>query len=73
MLLIFTFSFLYFVSYQEEIVQISQLAVMLAKKLVTAQKRGETRALCLGLGMVACSMMMYFFIGITIVPFYTKR
>ncbi|XP_071426352.1 calcium-activated potassium channel subunit beta-1 [Pithys albifrons albifrons] len=45
---------------------------MLAKKLVTAQKRGETRALCLGLGMVACSMMMYFFIGITIVPFYTK-
>uniref|UniRef100_A0A8B9T4Z9 Potassium calcium-activated channel subfamily M regulatory beta subunit 1 n=1 Tax=Anas platyrhynchos TaxID=8839 RepID=A0A8B9T4Z9_ANAPL len=46
---------------------------MLGKKLVTAQKRGETRALCLGLGMVACSMMMYFFIGITIVPFYTKR
>ncbi|KAM9185050.1 calcium-activated potassium channel subunit beta-1 [Mergus octosetaceus] len=45
---------------------------MLAKKLVTAQKRGETRALCLGLGMVACSMMMYFFIGITIVPYYTK-
>ncbi|TRZ08596.1 hypothetical protein HGM15179_018510, partial [Zosterops borbonicus] len=40
--------------------------------LVTAQKRGETRALCLGLGMVACSMMMYFFIGITIVPFYTN-
>ena len=46
---------------------------MLGKKLVTAQKRGETRALCLGLGMVACSMMIYFFIGITIVPFYTKR
>ncbi|NXJ48184.1 KCMB1 protein, partial [Spizaetus tyrannus] len=45
---------------------------MLGKKLVTAQKRGETRALCLGLGMVACSTMMYFFIGITIVPFYTK-
>ncbi|XP_053812564.1 calcium-activated potassium channel subunit beta-1 isoform X2 [Vidua chalybeata] len=45
---------------------------MLGKKLVTAQKRGETRALCLGLGMVACSMMMYFFIGITIVPFYSK-
>ncbi|NXN16140.1 KCMB1 protein, partial [Indicator maculatus] len=45
---------------------------MLGKKLVTAQKRGETRALCLGLGMVVCSMMMYFFIGITIVPFYTK-
>ncbi|OPJ88272.1 calcium-activated potassium channel subunit beta-1 [Patagioenas fasciata monilis] len=56
----------------KEIVQISQLSIMLAKKLVTAQKRGETRALCLGLGMVACSMMMYFFIGITIVPFYTK-
>ncbi|XP_019390395.1 PREDICTED: calcium-activated potassium channel subunit beta-1 [Crocodylus porosus] len=45
---------------------------MLAKKLVTAQKRGETRALCLGLGMVACSMVMYFFIGITIVPLYTN-
>ncbi|XP_019362072.1 PREDICTED: calcium-activated potassium channel subunit beta-1 [Gavialis gangeticus] len=45
---------------------------MLAKKLVTAQKRGETRALCLGLGMVACSMVMYFFIGITIVPLYTS-
>ncbi|NXC65410.1 KCMB1 protein, partial [Anhinga anhinga] len=45
---------------------------MLGKKLVTAQKRGETRALCLGLGMVTCSMVMYFFIGITIVPFYTK-
>ncbi|KFO92034.1 Putative calcium-activated potassium channel subunit beta [Buceros rhinoceros silvestris] len=45
---------------------------MLAKKLVTAQKRGETRALCLGLGMVACSMMIYFFIGITVVPFHTK-
>ncbi|XP_067422851.1 calcium-activated potassium channel subunit beta-1 [Emydura macquarii macquarii] len=45
---------------------------MLGKKLVTAQKRGETRALCLGLGMVACSVMMYFFIGITIVPSYTK-
>ncbi|KAM8798761.1 calcium-activated potassium channel subunit beta-1 [Eudromia elegans] len=45
---------------------------MLGKKLVTAQKRGETRALCLGLAMVACSMMMYFFIGITIVPSYTK-
>ncbi|XP_025917124.1 calcium-activated potassium channel subunit beta-1 [Apteryx rowi] len=45
---------------------------MLGKKLVTAQKRGETRALCLGLGMVACSMMIYFFIGITIVPSYTR-
>uniref|UniRef100_A0A8C3SM82 Potassium calcium-activated channel subfamily M regulatory beta subunit 1 n=1 Tax=Chelydra serpentina TaxID=8475 RepID=A0A8C3SM82_CHESE len=35
-----------------------------------AEKRGETRALCLGLGMVACSVMMYFFIGITIMPSY---
>uniref|UniRef100_A0A8D0GT43 Potassium calcium-activated channel subfamily M regulatory beta subunit 1 n=1 Tax=Sphenodon punctatus TaxID=8508 RepID=A0A8D0GT43_SPHPU len=43
---------------------------MLGKKLVTAQKRGETRALCLGLGMVACSVMMYFLIGITIMPSY---
>ncbi|XP_034961110.1 calcium-activated potassium channel subunit beta-1 [Zootoca vivipara] len=45
---------------------------MLGKKLVTAQKRGETRAFCLGLGMVACSVIMYFFIGITIVPLYNK-
>uniref|UniRef100_A0A8C8S4E4 Potassium calcium-activated channel subfamily M regulatory beta subunit 1 n=1 Tax=Pelusios castaneus TaxID=367368 RepID=A0A8C8S4E4_9SAUR len=45
---------------------------MLGKKVVTAQKRGETRALCLGLGMVACSMMMYFFTGITIIPSYKK-
>ncbi|KFW88301.1 calcium-activated potassium channel subunit beta-1 [Phalacrocorax carbo] len=45
---------------------------MLGKKLVTAQKRGETRALCLGLGMVTCSVMMYFLIAITIVPFYTR-
>ncbi|XP_074866035.1 calcium-activated potassium channel subunit beta-1 [Carettochelys insculpta] len=45
---------------------------MLMKKVVTIQKRGETRALFLGLGMVVCSMMMYFFIGVTIVPFYTE-
>uniref|UniRef100_A0A8D0B0S2 Potassium calcium-activated channel subfamily M regulatory beta subunit 1 n=1 Tax=Salvator merianae TaxID=96440 RepID=A0A8D0B0S2_SALMN len=45
---------------------------MLRKKLVTAQKRGETRALCLGLAMVVCSGMMYFFIGVTIVPSYSK-
>ncbi|KYO39246.1 calcium-activated potassium channel subunit beta-1 [Alligator mississippiensis] len=45
---------------------------MLAKKLVTAQNRGENRALCLGLGMVACSLVMYFFIGITIVPLYNS-
>ncbi|XP_008102853.1 calcium-activated potassium channel subunit beta-1 [Anolis carolinensis] len=45
---------------------------MLSKKLVTAQKRGETRALFLGLGMVACSVIMYFFIGITIVPSYKR-
>lgn len=45
---------------------------MLGKKLVTAQKRGETRALFLGLGMVACSVIMYFFIGITIMPFYKR-
>ncbi|XP_062979357.1 calcium-activated potassium channel subunit beta-1 [Elgaria multicarinata webbii] len=44
----------------------------MAKKLVTAQKRGETRALCLGLGMVACSVIMYFFIGITIMPSYKR-
>ncbi|XP_044310349.1 putative calcium-activated potassium channel subunit beta [Varanus komodoensis] len=44
----------------------------MAKKLVTAQKRGETRAICLGLGMVACSVFMYFFIGVTIVPLYQR-
>ncbi|KAF7249405.1 putative calcium-activated potassium channel subunit beta [Varanus komodoensis] len=46
--------------------------VRMAKKLVTAQKRGETRAICLGLGMVACSVFMYFFIGVTIVPLYQR-
>ncbi|XP_020636147.1 calcium-activated potassium channel subunit beta-1 [Pogona vitticeps] len=45
---------------------------MVGKKLVTAQKRGETRALFLGLGMVTCSVIMYFFIGITIVPAYKR-
>ncbi|XP_060094323.1 calcium-activated potassium channel subunit beta-1 [Heteronotia binoei] len=45
---------------------------MLGKKLVTALKRGDTRALFLGLGMVACSVLMYFFIGITIVPKYKR-
>ncbi|KAL8211810.1 UNVERIFIED_CONTAM: putative calcium-activated potassium channel subunit beta, partial [Gekko kuhli] len=46
--------------------------IMLGKKLVTAQKRGDTRALFLGLGMVACAVLMYFFIEITIAPRYKK-
>ncbi|XP_007428727.1 putative calcium-activated potassium channel subunit beta [Python bivittatus] len=45
---------------------------MLGKKLVAAQKRGETRALCLGLGMMACSAMMYLFIGIVLVPLHKR-
>ncbi|XP_054834172.1 calcium-activated potassium channel subunit beta-1 [Eublepharis macularius] len=45
---------------------------MLGKKLVAGQKHGETRALFLGLGMVACSALMYYFIGVTIVPKYNR-
>ncbi|XP_077183229.1 calcium-activated potassium channel subunit beta-1 [Paroedura picta] len=45
---------------------------MLGKKVVTAEKHGDTRALFLGLGMVACSVLMYFFIGVTIVPKYKR-
>ncbi|XP_053154616.1 calcium-activated potassium channel subunit beta-1 [Hemicordylus capensis] len=45
---------------------------MLGKKLVTSQKRGEPRAACLGFGMVACSMIMYCFILIVIVPLYRR-
>ncbi|XP_039208906.1 calcium-activated potassium channel subunit beta-1 isoform X3 [Crotalus tigris] len=47
--------------------------VMLQKKVVaTTQKRGETRALWLGLGMMACSAMMYLFIGLVLVPLHRK-
>ncbi|XP_013932042.1 PREDICTED: putative calcium-activated potassium channel subunit beta [Thamnophis sirtalis] len=45
---------------------------MLRKKLVAAQKRGETRALWLGLGMMACSAMMYLFIGIVLVYLHRR-
>lgn len=45
---------------------------MVGKKLVTKQTRGETRAVFLGLGMVACSVLMYFFIGTIIVPKYKR-
>nr|XP_056722972.1 calcium-activated potassium channel subunit beta-1 [Euleptes europaea] len=45
---------------------------MVGKKVVPGQNRGETRALFLGLGMVACSVLMYFFIGTTIVPKYKR-
>ncbi|XP_014870057.1 calcium-activated potassium channel subunit beta-2-like isoform X1 [Poecilia latipinna] len=36
------------------------------KKTVTALKPGEDRAILLGLGMILCSMMMYFVLGITV-------
>ncbi|XP_026544316.1 calcium-activated potassium channel subunit beta-1 [Notechis scutatus] len=43
---------------------------MLHKKVVAAQKRGETKALWLGLAMMACSSLMYLFIGIVLVPLH---
>ncbi|XP_053572144.1 calcium-activated potassium channel subunit beta-1 [Bombina bombina] len=44
----------------------------MAKKLFTAQKRGETRAVCLGIGMIVCSVMMFFLLGVTVLPSYLK-
>ncbi|XP_028987498.3 calcium-activated potassium channel subunit beta-2 [Betta splendens] len=40
------------------------------KKTVTALKPGEDRAILLGLGMILCSVMMYFVLGITILRSY---
>ncbi|XP_012716348.2 calcium-activated potassium channel subunit beta-2 [Fundulus heteroclitus] len=40
------------------------------KKTVTALKAGEDRALLLGLGMILCSIMMYFVLGITVIRSY---
>ncbi|KAM9254427.1 calcium-activated potassium channel subunit beta-1 [Dugong dugon] len=44
----------------------------MGKKLVMAQKRGETRALCLGVAMVACAVITYYILGTTVLPLYQK-
>lgn len=44
----------------------------MGKKLVTAQKRGETRALCLGVAMVVCAAISYYILGTTMLPLYQK-
>lgn len=45
----------------------------MVKKLVMAQKRGETRALCLGVAMVVCAAITYYVLGTTVLPLYQKR
>ncbi|KAE8614440.1 hypothetical protein XENTR_v10008160 [Xenopus tropicalis] len=42
------------------------------KKLFTVQKRGETRALCWGIGMIVCAVMMSSVFGFTVVPKFLK-
>ncbi|EFB15178.1 hypothetical protein PANDA_011972, partial [Ailuropoda melanoleuca] len=44
----------------------------MGKKLVMAQKRGETRALCLGVAMVMCAVIAYYILGTTVLPLYQK-
>ncbi|XP_045757506.1 calcium-activated potassium channel subunit beta-1 [Mirounga angustirostris] len=44
----------------------------MGKKLVMAQKRGETRALCLGVAMVLCAVIAYYILGTTMLPLYQK-
>ncbi|TEA23003.1 hypothetical protein DBR06_SOUSAS13110046 [Sousa chinensis] len=44
----------------------------MGKKLVMAQKRGETRALCLGVAMVLCAVITYYILGTTMLPLYQK-
>ncbi|XP_038139452.1 calcium-activated potassium channel subunit beta-2-like isoform X2 [Cyprinodon tularosa] len=44
--------------------------VLAKKKTVTALKPGEDRAIFLGLGMILCSVMMYFVLGITVLRSY---
>nr|XP_010970554.1 PREDICTED: LOW QUALITY PROTEIN: calcium-activated potassium channel subunit beta-1 [Camelus bactrianus] len=44
----------------------------MGKKLVMAQKRGETRALCLGVAMVVCAVITYYILGTTVLPLYQK-
>jgi hypothetical protein len=38
-----------------------------------AQKRGETRALCLGVAMVVCAVITYYMLGTTVLPLYQRR
>lgn len=45
----------------------------MGKKLVMAQKRGETRALCLGVAMVVCAVITYYILSTTMLPLYLKR
>ncbi|XP_074068537.1 calcium-activated potassium channel subunit beta-1 isoform X1 [Macrotis lagotis] len=44
----------------------------MGKNLVTAQIRGESRALCLGAVMVVCSAITYYILGTTVVPLHHK-
>ncbi|XP_078506839.1 calcium-activated potassium channel subunit beta-1 [Lissotriton helveticus] len=44
----------------------------MGKKLFTAYKRGETRAIRLGQGMILCSVMMYLIFGFTTLGSYLK-
>ncbi|XP_053319314.1 putative calcium-activated potassium channel subunit beta [Spea bombifrons] len=45
---------------------------MMEKKLFKAHKRGETRALCLGYGLIVCSIMMHILLVFTAVPLHMK-
>ena len=45
----------------------------MGKKLVMAQRRGETRALCLGVAMVVGAVITYYILGTTVLPLYQKR
>ncbi|KAG9490828.1 hypothetical protein GDO78_006259 [Eleutherodactylus coqui] len=44
----------------------------MGKKLFMAQKRGETRAVCLGIGMIICSALIFFLLGVTVLPKYIR-
>lgn len=44
----------------------------MGKKLVMAQKRGETRALCLGVAMVVCAVIAYYLLCTTVLPLCQK-
>ncbi|XP_069510423.1 calcium-activated potassium channel subunit beta-1 [Ambystoma mexicanum] len=48
----------------------SRAEIRMGKKQFTAQKRGETRIIYLGLGMILCSVMMSFVLGFTLLPPY---
>ena len=47
--------------------------LFMGKKLVMAQRRGETRALCLGVAMVVGAVITYYILGTTVLPLYQKR